>query len=66
MRSTSYTYQFKLLVGQEYELEKKLTPPNPKGRNQYSEVRPQNGGQPKTADRLAKEQGVMRKVNRYH
>jgi len=52
------------LVGQEYELEKKLTPPNPKGRNQYSEVGRQNDAEPqeRTRERLAKDHGVSTKT----
>ena len=55
-------FQFKLLVGQEYELEKKLTP-NSHGTNQYSEVKAQNEPQPKsTAEKLAEEHGISRET----
>ena len=57
-------FQFKLLVGQEYELEKKLTP-NPHGTNQHSEaVRGQSDLQPKkkTAEKIAEEHGISEKT----
>ena len=56
-------YNWKLLVGQEYELTRKLIPPNPEGRNQYSEVKAQSEPQPKsTAEKLAEEHGVSRET----
>jgi ParB-like chromosome segregation protein Spo0J len=57
-------FQFKLLVGQEYELEKKLTP-NPHGTNQHSEeVRGQSDLKPKkkTAEKIAEEHGISEKT----
>lgn len=67
MRSTGYTYQFKLLVGQEYELEKKLEGGD--GSNQYTKQLGQNDQVPhkdqvkgETRDRLAKEHGISPKA----
>lgn len=57
--------QFKLLIGQEHELMKNMDPPNPTGRNQYSEVRSQSDSQPqpdRIRDRLAEEHGVSPKT----
>ena len=58
-------FQFKLLVGQEYELEKKLEG-RPKEEEPISRKLGQNDqDKGETRDRLAKEHGVMKKVNRY-
>lgn len=56
MRSTGYTYQFKLLIGQEYELEHKLHGGDRRSEG-FQESKRQNDGLNK-AEQLAKEHGI--------